>query len=238
MPSVLAIQHVAFEDLGLIEPVLAERDWSIRYLDAATDDVSRVDPLQDDLLIILGGPIGVYEEQAYPFLKDEIAKVDVRLKSDRPILGICLGAQIMARALGAKVYPGPAKEIGWASLKLTEAGKQSSLRFIEAAETPVLHWHGDTFDLPEGATLLASTELVPHQAFAWGKAALGVQFHPEVTGRGLERWFIGHTAEISTTPGIDVPQLRNDTAQYGAGLERQGRLWFESWLETVLRPRS
>ena len=234
MPSVLAIQHVAFEDLGLIEPILKERNWTIRYMDAATDDLRAVDPLQDDLLIILGGPIGVYEEADYPFLKDDIALVEARLKSDRPTMGICLGAQIMARALGANVYPGPAKEIGWAPLMLTDDGKQSSLRFLDANETPVLHWHGDTFDLPDGATLLASTELVPHQAFSWGESALGVQFHPEVTARGLERWFIGHTAEIAATPGVDVPQLRADTEKHGEALERQGRQWFGSWLDTAL----
>ncbi len=234
MPSVLVIEHVAFEDLGLIEPVLKERNWSVRYVDAATEDISNIDPLQDDLHIILGGPIGVYEEKGYPFLNDEIGLVKARLKSERPILGICLGAQIMARALGAKVYPGPAKEIGWAPIILTEAGRQSSLHFLDAAETPVLHWHGDTFDLPAGATLLASTDLVSHQAFTWGKAALGVQFHPEVTARGLERWFVGHTAEIAATPGIDVSQLRADTLRNGATLERQGRRWFESWLAEVL----
>jgi GMP synthase (glutamine-hydrolysing) len=167
-------------------------------------------------------------------LIDDIALVEARLKADRPTLGICLGAQIMARALGAKVYPGPAKEIGWAPLTLSDAGKQSSLRFLDARETPVLHWHGDTFDLPDGATLLASTDFAPHQAFSWGKNALGVQFHPEVTALGLERWFVGHTAEISTTPGVDVPQLRADTSKYAAGLERQGRQFFDAWLEIIL----
>lgn len=234
MPSVLAIQHVAFEDLGLIEGVLQGRGWDIRYADAATADFTGFDCSQDDLVVILGGPIGVYEEEAYPFLSTEIAWVEARLKSQRPTLGVCLGAQIMARALGAKVYPGPAKEIGWAPLELTDKGRQSSLRFLDATETPVLHWHGDTFDLPDGSALLASTALVKHQAFSWGEAALGVQFHPEVTASGLENWFIGHTVEIAATPGVDVVQLRADTQRFAEKLEQQGQRWFEAWLDSVV----
>ncbi|MEL0106372.1 MAG: glutamine amidotransferase [Rhodospirillales bacterium] len=233
MPSVLALQHVAFEDLGLIEGVLRARGWGVRYCNVPTDDLSSIDPRQDDLVIVLGGPIGVYEEKAYPFLKDEIAWIKARLQSARPILGICLGAQLMACALGAKVYPGPAKEIGWAPIQLSKAGQQSSLKHIGAKKNPVLHWHGDTFDMPDGATLLASTRLVAHQAFQWGSAALGVQFHPEVTVRGLEGWFVGHTAEITATPGVEIGKLRADTMRYGAKLEKQGRLWFDDWLDAV-----
>lgn len=136
MPSVLALQHVAFEDLGLIEGVLRARGWGVRYCNVPTDDLSSIDPRQDDLVIVLGGPIGVYEEKAYPFLKDEIAWIKARLQSARPILGICLGAQLMACALGAKVYPGPAKEIGWAPIQLSKAGQQSSLKHIGAKKTP------------------------------------------------------------------------------------------------------
>jgi GMP synthase-like glutamine amidotransferase len=138
-----------------------------------------VDPLMPDLLVCLGGPIGAYEEAAYPFLRDELALIERRLAAARPTLGICLGAQLMARALGARIYPAPAKEIGWGEVRLSEAGQKGPLRHF--AGVPVLHWHGDTFDLPKGAELLASTVLCANQAFAFGRYALAFQFHPETT---------------------------------------------------------
>ncbi|MEQ8194173.1 MAG: glutamine amidotransferase [Rhodospirillales bacterium] len=232
MPSVLALQHVAFEDLGSIETVLNERGWPVRYADAATVDFAALDPLADTLLVVLGGPVGAYDEQDYPFLRKEIDFVRKRLDAGLPVLGICLGAQIMARCLGARVYPGPVKEIGWLPLILTDAGEKSPLAHLAPEKTAMLHWHGDTFDLPDGAALLASTERIAHQAFSWGEAALALQFHPEVTARGLERWFVGHTAEIAATPGVDVARLRADTGRYARALERQGKLWFEAWIES------
>jgi len=97
----------------------------------------------------------------------------------------------------------------------------------------VLHWHGDTFDLPEGAELLASTDLYPNQAFAWGEHALALQFHVEVTAQGLERWFIGHACEIGQTPGLSVSTLRAETARYAAETAARGRRCFAAWLDRV-----
>lgn len=227
-----AIRHVVFEDLGFFAGVLEGHGLGIEYMDAAAVPLAELDPLGPDLLVVLGGPIGAYEDDAYPFLADEVAFIEARLRADRPTLGICLGAQLMARALGAKVYPGGRKEIGWAPLRLTEAGRASCLRHFDGAH--VLHWHGDTFDLPEGAALLASTDLYPHQAFAWGRRALALQFHVEVTAPGLEHWYIGHTREIAATPGLSVAALRRDSAKYAPGLERQGRKVLEAWLEAAL----
>ena len=185
--TALAIKNVAFEDLGLIEPLLAARGFTVRYADAATDDLQALDPLAPDLLVVLGGPIGAYQEELYPFLRPELALIERRLQADRPTLGICLGSQLVARALGARVYPGSAgKEIGWAPIALTEAGAGSALRHLAPERTPVFHWHGDTFDLPTGATRLASTAAYPNQAFRWGGHVLALQFHCEVT-EALER---------------------------------------------------
>jgi len=143
-----------------------------------------------DLVVVLGGPIGAYEQEDYPFIADEIAILRARVAANRPTLAICLGAQILAQALGARVYAGT-KEIGWAPLKLTEAGQRSVLRDIGRDATPVLHWHGDTFDLPDGADRLASTPECANQAFSLG-ATLAVQFHPEVGDalhrRGCSQW--------------------------------------------------
>src|SRR5262249_51014029 len=128
---------------------------------------------------------GVYDSEEYPFLLDELELLRACLQQRLPTVGICLGAQLLASALGARVYPGPHKEIGWSPLSLTEAGAAGPLVALGAG-LPVLHWHGDSFDLPAGATLLASTALYRHQAFALGPTILGLQFHPEVLDAGTE----------------------------------------------------
>jgi GMP synthase (glutamine-hydrolysing) len=230
MKTVLAIRHVAFEDLGGFAPVLTERGYAIQYLEAGWDDLTTLDPLAADLLVVLGGPIGVYEEEAYPFIHDELSLLQARLEAGRPTLGICLGGQMIARALGAKVYPGGHKEIGWKPLILNDAGRASPLAMF-ADGAPALHWHGDTFDLPEGATLLASTDLYPHQAFTWGHRVLALQFHIETTAKGLERWFIGHACEIAGTPGLDVSTLRTATARYALKAEIRGQQCLKVWLD-------
>jgi GMP synthase (glutamine-hydrolysing) len=226
----LVIRHVAFEDLGSFEPVLAEHGFRVRYVEAA-GDLSDADGLEPALVIVLGGPIGAYEDAIYPFLKHELRFLEGRLAADRPTLGICLGAQLMARALGARVYAGPRKEIGWAPLTLTPEGRRSPLDRLAGRGEAVLHWHGDTFDLPVGAVRLASTALYENQAFAWRQSAMALQFHPEVTARGLEPWFVGHAYEIAATPGIEVGQLREDTRRYAPDLLRNGREFFSGWLD-------
>ena len=128
MKIALVIRHVAFEDLGLFERTLVAAGYQVRYLEAGMDELTWIEPLVPNLLIVLGAPINVNDEENYPFIKDEIEILETRLKSDLPTLGICLGAQLMARALGAKVYPGPQKEIGWKGLQLTNAGQQSPLK--------------------------------------------------------------------------------------------------------------
>ena len=232
MRTALAIRHVAFEDLGTFAPVLAARGFGLRCVEAGVDDLARLDALAPDLLVVLGGPIGAHDEASYPFLLDELRLLERRLAADRPTLGICLGAQLMARALGARVYPGPAKEIGWKPLSLTDAGRASPLRHLDGGRTSMLHWHGDTFDLPAGATLLASTDVCRHQAYAWGRGALAFQCHPEARTVDLERWFIGHACEISAA-GLSVGQLRADSARLGPTLETQGALCFAEWLAAL-----
>jgi GMP synthase (glutamine-hydrolysing) len=232
MKTAVAIRHVAFEDLGLLGPVLERRGFALQIVEAA-GGLAGVDALAPDLLVVLGGPIGAYEDLAYPFLKRELALVAERLAADRPTLGICLGAQIIARALGAAVYPGGVKEIGWAPVRLTEDGRRSCLAPLGDDALHVLHWHGDTFDLPEGATRLASTDLYANQAFAWGRAALALQFHLEATAEGLEHWYAGHAGEIAGCDGVTVPALRAEGRRYGARLRPVAEGIFADWLDGV-----
>src|SRR5215472_5939071 len=221
--TALAIRHVPFEDLGSFAPALRERGFAVAYRDAARDLIDA------DLLIVLGGPIGVYQARQYPFLKGEIAVVERRLKMGRPVLGLCLGAQIMAKALSARVYQGKRKELGWSPLALTDAGRKSALAAL-GPRTAVLHWHGDTFDLPREAERLASTPLYANQAFAWRSHALALQFHVETTVHGLERWFIGHALEIATTRGVKRDTLRRQTRHLGPRLEERGPRVLNVWL--------
>lgn len=228
----IVIRHLAFEDLGCYAKVLADNDIEVHYLEAAQDDLTAIDASTDDLLIILGGPISVNQGDIFPFIEQELALLKQRLVLDKPTLGVCLGAQLLAHALGAKIYPGKEKEIGWSPLALSPAGERGALRHL-APPLRVLHWHGETFDLPAGAELLASSELYPHQAFAYGKRVLGLQFHAECTAHGLESWYLGHIGEIEQTPGLSVPALRAQAASYAAEGERQGRLFFADWLKQV-----
>lgn len=232
MPHVLAIRHVAFEDLGTLAPVLGERGIDVRYAEAG-DGLADVDPLAPALLVVLGGPIGVYEAADYPFLADEIRLLEARLAAGRPLLGICLGCQLLAAALGARVYPGPAKEIGWGPLTLTAAGLGSVLAPLAGPGVQVLHWHGDTFDLPAGAVRLASTDRYANQAFAWGRMALGLQFHPEVTAAALEHWLIGHAGEIAGSDGVSVAQLRAAAAAHAGRLGLAATATFAAWLDDI-----
>lgn len=231
MRKALAIQHVAFEGLGTLEAALLETGFSVEVRDAACVGLQPSNFLTPDLLIILGGPISVYEERAYPFLEAEIDMVRRRVHGQRPTLGICLGAQIIAAALGARVYPGAkGKEIGWGKLRSAGTGTDGAFGELLKRDPCVLHWHGDTFDLPLGVRLLASTENYANQAFVLGNFALALQFHLEVTAQGLERWYVGHACEL-TQAKIDVSELRAESHIHGPKLENAARRFWRRWLD-------
>jgi len=227
MSTIVAIRHVAFEDLGSFEKVIKARGHDVRYVDAATDDLASLPHDQPAPVFVLGGPIGAYEEALYPFLNAELRFIEKRLAAQLPIFGICLGAQLMARALGARIYPAKAKELGWAPIALTDSGQRSVLRPLGTA--PVLHWHGDTFDLPQGAARLASTAVCENQAFSFGTNALALQFHIEAEAQGLERWYVGHTMELAAAK-IAVPTLRAQSQELAPAAAARGNACLTAWL--------
>lgn len=224
---VLAIRHIGFEDLGSFEIPLLALGYEIQYIDVVEHDLSALDPLSADLLVVLGGPVGVYDHVAYPFLSDEIELIKARLAADLPTLGICLGAQLIAAALDAPIYPAPEKEIGWSQITLWDVAGGNPLRALMGI--PVLHWHGDTFDLPIGATLLSSSDVCRNQAFSYGPNVLGVQFHPEVVGARFEHWLLGHANELAMAK-ISPVMLRNDARRHAGALENAAPVVLVDWL--------
>lgn len=228
MRTAIALRHVAFEDLDAFAPALEARGYAVAYREAPVDDLAAAELRAADLLVVLGGPIGAYETETYPFLAPEIALIAERLERGRPVLGLCLGAQLMARALGAAVTASGGKEIGWAPLVLSDAGRSSCLAPLE--RRAVLHWHGDIFNLPADAVSLAATALTPHQAFQWRRHGLALQFHLETTARGLERWYVGHALELAAA-GIAVEDLRAQAAAYAPELALPARAVLDRWLD-------
>ena len=226
--TIYAIQHLAFEDLGSLEDLFYQLGFRVRYFEAGIDNLKQAFEYEG-LTIILGGPIGVYETEDYPFLKDEIRYLKQRLEKNLPTIGICLGAQLIAHALGAKVYAGHAKEIGWSTLDIRYANNNI---LAPLADTAVLHWHGDTFDLPENATLLASSKIYSNQAFQVGQQILALQFHIEVAADSLEKWLIGHTCELRKA-NINIQNLREDNTKYAENLEHKATTVFKDFLKNI-----
>jgi GMP synthase (glutamine-hydrolysing) len=231
----LAIRHVEFEDCGTLTDVLQARGFELRYVDAGQDDLASVDASAPELLIGLGGPVSVYDAPRQPWLADELNLFERRLRANKPLLGICLGAQVLSQALGARVYAAPVKELGWKPLKLTPAGEHSIVQPLGARHTSMLHWHGDIFDLPQGAVLLASTDDAPNQIYRYGDSVLAFQCHPEVSVSEMDSWLIGYAEEVAAATGTSEEELRADTLRFGPTLARQATIVFENWLDGVLQ---
>jgi GMP synthase-like glutamine amidotransferase len=199
------IQHVAFEGPGAIAEWARERGHSI----SVTEQFGRGKlPAVDDFdfLVIMGGPMSATDDAKFNWLAAEKQLIAEALREEKAILGVCLGAQLLAQVLGAQVYPNREKEIGWFPVRLTLAAERSRLFSGLPARMTVLHWHGETFDLPQGAVLLAESDLCRNQAFEVDDKVLGLQFHLEVQPQGLERLIENSAGDLSRGPTVQTAE--------------------------------
>lgn len=224
------VRHINFENAGILESVLIDRGFELTYIEAPLVNFEHYDATEADLVIVCGAPIGAYDEEIYPFLTDEIKFITDRINSKKPLLGICLGAQLISRIMGGHVGPMKhgKKEIGFGPIEYTTEGASSPLALL--GNVPVLHWHGDEFEIPKGAVRLTKTELCQNQAFSVGTHILGLQFHMEADPAFIESWLVGHCAELSNA-GIDIPRLREDAKHLRQELPAAGRAACIAWLE-------
>lgn len=227
MKRALVIRHVIHEGLAGYRLPIEQAGYEIERVAACQTDFAALDLVSPDLLVVMGGPMGAYETDAHPWLLDEIVAIAARLAADRPTLGICLGSQMLAAALGARVYPGPVREIGFAPLALNKAGRESPLGHV--ADIDVLHWHGDTFDLPEGTERLASTAAYANQAFRRGDRVLALQFHAEMGEDPRFAAWMEDEAYIRGA-GVDPGSLQQDHDRLGPPAVRAGERMIAEWL--------
>ncbi|WP_062131674.1 glutamine amidotransferase-related protein [Demequina aestuarii] len=223
------IRFVAFEDLGVWEPEIVAHGYDVGYVDVGVDDLASA--ADADLTLVLGAPIDAGDTTRYPVLSEVTDLISTRLRDGRPTIGVCLGAQIMALALGATVQRGE-REVGFAPVVLTDAAAGSPLRHLAGA--PTLHWHRDVVTLPGGATSLAFTATTPHQAFSYGRS-LAIQFHPEADPEAIERWLIGHSGDLESW-GLDPRDLRSAALEHGDEAAIAGILLIREYLRGLGSP--
>jgi len=217
---VLALRQVPHEALGVLEDVFRQAGLVYSYVDLFEEVPRQLNLEQVAGLVVLGGPMNVDETEVFPQLAEEIEWIRAALDRKIPILGICLGSQLLAKALGARVYPNRAKEIGWYDIQFDEAASDDPLFADCGKSETIFQWHGDTFDLPNGAVRLATSALCENQAFRYGDNAFGLQFHAEMTPDLVELWLAepGNCIEMAETPGIDPAEIRSRTPHEIDGL--------------------
>lgn len=237
--KVLVLQHVPYEPLGTLDRLLRDRRIRIRFCNFARHPDAAPDLDGCDALIVLGGPMNVDEQQRYPHLSTELRLISAALQRGLPVLGICLGAQLLAHALGAAVARLPRAELGWHEVRLLPAGLADPVLRPLGAASPIFHWHGDTFAIPAGATRLAESDLCANQAFRYGRDAYGLQFHLEVDLALIERWLRVHRHELERSAGPEAAQaIRQQSQAWIAAATARGERLFAALLERYgWRPR-
>lgn len=228
MKTGLIIRHVPYEGVAAFRVPIEAAGYVLDRIDVADPDFASLDLAQHDLLIMMGGPMGVYEQDCFPWIACQLQRLRLRLERDLPTLGVCFGAQMIAAALDAHVFAGPSKEVGFHPISLTAAGADSPLRHVD--EVPILHWHGDTFTLPDNTELLASSHVYAHQAFRRGRNLLALQFHAEMgEDPRFESWLDGYP-DFVVEAGSDVSTLRAAHDRHGPGAVAAGQRMIAEWL--------
>ena len=235
--NVLVLQHIACEPPGVYEDVLGERAATIHRV-----ELDEGEPLPDwrafDAIIAMGGPMSVNDDGQLPWLADEKRAIGEAVRAGVPFFGACLGVQLLAASLGARVFAGPKPEVGLLPVPLTDAAIDDPVFRGLPRELLALQWHGDTFELPDGAVLLAYSPAYPHQAFRWGTKAYGVQFHLEISAEMVRQWVevpeYGEYLNRVLGPHAAASLLDSMSSKVGS-LRDSGRRLFEQWLDWTCR---
>jgi GMP synthase-like glutamine amidotransferase len=237
--NVLVLQHIACEPPGEFEDALLERGAAVHRV-----ELDEGEPLPEwrefDAIVAMGGPMSVNDDAEHPWLTDEKRAIGEAVRAGLPYWGACLGVQLLAASLGARVYTGDLPEVGVLDVELTEEGRADPVFAGLPGRFPTLQWHGDTFDLPDGAVRLAGSPAYPNQAFRWGRAAYGVQFHLEVTGGMAREWaqVPAYVDSLERTLGLgSAEQLFADFDAASATMQDHARTMFERWVDVATAAR-
>lgn len=229
--NIWVIQHSGYEDIGAFANALNRRNAIITFFSGQDDDIAALDPIEPDLLLVMGGAASAADLDGYPFLKTEIAFLKKRIQANKPILGLCLGGQLLSLALGGCVTRAHnGNEVGWTPLTLTTAAENTPMRHLCGQLTNMMHWHEDTLSLPEGCILLAATDHCAVQAFTHGDGILGFQCHPDISSYKIERW-THLAANMAYDAGTNPEEIKSDMKEFMPQLQKQTDLFFEDWLK-------
>ncbi len=233
--KVLVIQHVSYESSGILAPYLGKSGHKVSHLRLYQPNARfSKDLLKNDLFVFMGGPMSVNEEEKFPFLINENRFILDLLDKNKAILGVCLGSQLLAKALGSKIYKAREKEIGWYDVDSTKAGLRDTcfkrLSRDVNGNLRVFHWHGETFDLPKNAVLLAGSKSCPNQAFRYGRKAYAVQFHLEMNRPLINRWLKHGRKEILEN-GFKPDQIDKESDKFLPDYQANAKVFFDTLIE-------
>ncbi len=224
-------QHIECEDLGTFAAPLAGRGLHIAYVRLFAGESIPRDCEDARALIVLGGPMSVNDEAEHAYLAAEKAVIRRALERAQPVFGVCLGAQLLAAAAGARVFPGTRPEIGWGPIELTEPGRGDPVLGCVGTLAAVFHWHGETFDLPRGAQRLAASAVTANQAFRLGASAYGLQFHLEVDAAMIEAWVRAYPGDLGADREASARLIAADTARYIGALRIAATAAIEAFVD-------
>tara|TARA_Y100000031_G_C8083779_1_gene320897 strand:+ start:73 stop:777 length:705 start_codon:yes stop_codon:yes gene_type:complete len=234
MKKILALKNVGCEGLGTLEDAIESRGMEYHYIHLYNNDKAPQNLDAYSALIVLGGPMNVYETEKYPFLLDEERLIQEALDKNIAVLGLCLGAQLIAKTAGAKVFAGRKKEIGWYPVTLTSEALDDTLFSGFKKDMTVFQWHGDTFDVPTGAKRLAKSELFSNQAFKLSEKIVALQFHLEITEEAVYQWMEEYEEELNGLKGcIDPEKIRNDTTEKIENLKISAQRFYDNFFNLI-----